>query len=366
MCRPGRARIILVDRPQEDPMYLPRWFVYAALAIAGLVLGWCAQSAALAAPAPTVLPQRLADTVPAPAAGSPAGPLPSSGAETAGALTDADLVTASAASTSSDPLPGSSPPLGDAQSTLTPRQSLAATTRATAAEDEQDATTADLDLPWYHLLNPLVLFGMDRTVDIAGFEDHSINVAGSGQFVVYDDSNLFVNRSGKINSNTGDTDSAGLNAVDTVDSDVSSGPHCDDGCDDESIIGAEHGHFDEADGGDDEDEEEDEDSEEASDERVGAFALALDAEDPRETRDEADTGDEPTQPIDPGGVEIGGDGWDDLAVRLAGRDNVIVYDDSNVVFGGTGDVNAQIGDSDTGGTVTMHTVRSTIRGGVSR
>jgi hypothetical protein len=37
-----------------------------------------------------------------------------------------------------------------------------------------------------------------------------------------------------------------------------------------------------------------------------------------------------------------------------------------VVMGGVGDVNAQIGDSDTGGTVTMGTVDSEVHGGNSR
>ena len=40
-------------------------------------------------------------------------------------------------------------------------------------------------------------------------------------------------------------------------------------------------------------------------------------------------------------------------MRAEGEDKIVSYDDSNVVIGGTGDVNAQIGDSDTGGTVAM-------------
>ena len=63
---------------------------------------------------------------------------------------------------------------------------------------------------------------------------------------------------------------------------------------------------------------------------------------------------------------VGGDGIDDLSERVDGNFNVSTYDDSNVVIGGTGDVNAQIGDSDTGGTVTMGTVDSTVSGGNSR
>jgi hypothetical protein len=48
-------------------------------------------------------------------------------------------------------------------------------------------------------------------------------------------------------------------------------------------------------------------------------------------------------------VVIGGDGYDDLAVRSRGDRNVVSYDDSNVVIGGSGDVSAQIGDCGEGG-----------------
>ena len=63
---------------------------------------------------------------------------------------------------------------------------------------------------------------------------------------------------------------------------------------------------------------------------------------------------------------VGADGYDDVSIRSHGRNDIVTYDDSNVTIGGEGKVNAQIGDSDTGGTVTMHTVDSTVRGGVSR
>ena len=97
------------------------------------------------------------------------------------------------------------------------------------------------------LISPIVSFSTGRAVDIAGYEDHSLAVRGQRNVVTYDDSNVFIDRFGQINANTGDTDSAGLNAVDTVRSNVSAGPHCDDGCDDESIIQARAGVFDEGD-----------------------------------------------------------------------------------------------------------------------
>ncbi len=43
--------------------------------------------------------------------------------------------------------------------------------------------------------------------------------------------------------------------------------------------------------------------------------------------------------------------------------NIVTYDDSNVVIGGTGDVNAQIGDSDTGGAVVIGVHDSDVEAG---
>ena len=245
------------------------------------------------------------------------------------------------------------------------------------------------------LTSPIVSFSDGRAVDIAGYEDHSLAVRGARNVVTYDDSNVFVERNGQINANTGDTDSAGLNAVDTVRSKVSAGPHCDDGCDDESIIQAEAGVFDEGDvaidgdgnvvfapdGGDeDSDDDSDDDSlpsdngddEDAEDDESDDGDVS-DPVEPPETREEADStreaadsGVDPAQAPPGDSLVIGGDGYDDLGLRIEGNDQVITYDDSNVVIGGTGDVNAQIGDSDTGGTVSMHTVDSEVHGGESK
>jgi hypothetical protein len=239
------------------------------------------------------------------------------------------------------------------------------------------------------LVSAFISYTQNRTADIAGFEDHSVLTRGTGNVVTYDDSNVFVNRDGKINANTGDTDSAGLNAVDTLRSTVSAGPHCDDGCDDESIIQAHAGVFDEGDvavdgngnvvwapdsageSATDDDSDDDslpadngDDSDAADDESDDGDAS--DPAEPAETRDEADNGPEPEGIPAPGALIVGGDGIDDLSERVDGNFNVSTYDDSNVVLGGTGDVNAQIGDSDTGGTVTMGTVDSTVSGGNSR
>ena len=62
---------------------------------------------------------------------------------------------------------------------------------------------------------------------------------------------------------------------------------------------------------------------------------------------------------------IGGDGYDDLSVDVTGVGHVVSYDDSNVVIGGEGRVNAQIGDSDTSGAVVMGVTNSIIQAGDS-
>ncbi len=84
------------------------------------------------------------------------------------------------------------------------------------------------------------------------------------------------------------------------------------------------------------------------------------------TRQAADNGNDPVGRAADGSLTVGGDGIDDLSERVDGVGNIATYDDSNVVIGGSGDVNAQIGDSDTGGTVVMDVVDSTVSGGNSR
>ncbi|SDS04103.1 hypothetical protein [Microlunatus soli] len=213
---------------------------------------------------------------------------------------------------------------------------------------------------------------------ISGLEDHSVNVRGDDQIVTYDDSNVFINRNGRINANTGDTDSSGLNAVDVSGSTVRSGNS-----------------------GDREDQEEaDEGSEEAEDEEPADARTHADKEGSAEH--EADSADRgvPVERARSGGradsnrpaadtpiaadrararasvtdegastadgddaLVIGADGIDDVSIRSHGNRNVISYDDSNVVIGGSGAVNAQIGDSDTGGAVVMGIKHSDVRAG---
>jgi hypothetical protein len=48
---------------------------------------------------------------------------------------------------------------------------------------------------------------------------------------------------------------------------------------------------------------------------------------------------------------------------LCGNRNIVTYDDSNVVVGGTGNVASQIGDADTAGAVVMRIVDSHVEAG---
>jgi hypothetical protein len=61
-------------------------------------------------------------------------------------------------------------------------------------------------------------------------------------------------------------------------------------------------------------------------------------------------------------VVIGADGYDDDDNRAVGENLMITRDDDNVVIGGTGDVNAQIGDSEQGAVI-MGVTRTFIQGG---
>ena len=51
------------------------------------------------------------------------------------------------------------------------------------------------------------------------------------------------------------------------------------------------------------------------------------------TREAADSGVDPAQNPPGDSLVIGGDGCDDLGVRVDGQDQVVTYDDSNVVMG---------------------------------
>jgi hypothetical protein len=167
-----------------------------------------------------------------------------------------------------------------------------------------------------------------RSVGIAGWENHAIDVGGDDNLVTYDDSNLFMQRIGTLNGNTGDTDTSGLNVVDAQRSVVRSG----------------------ASGNSDESPD------------PPPFAVARPGAPSASAVLGVPTANGAASVTDINGVStataqdslvVGGDGMDDNGVRVLGNRNVATYDDGNVTIGGLGNVNSQIGDSDTSGTVAM-------------
>ncbi len=180
-----------------------------------------------------------------------------------------------------------------------------------------------------------------RAVGIAGIQDHSLEVTGDDNVLAYDDSNVVKNRTGTVNGNTGDTDTSGLNVVDAARSVVRSG---DSGSsvatpdapsrDPASPVSAP--------------------GSEAVVNPTGAAASASVAD-----------GNGVSTATGADSLVIGGDGIDDNGVRVIGDRNVVTYDDGNVAVGGSGDVNAQIGDSDTSGAVVMAVRDSDIAAGDS-
>ena len=202
------------------------------------------------------------------------------------------------------------------------------------------------------------------SVAISGFEDHSVSVLGDDQVTTYDDSNVFLFRNGDINANTGDTDSSGLNAVDVWDSRVRAGNSGDGEDVEEAEVADSEGApvadrttaptGDDSDASNVADTGSDDDDENASSE-TGAEEIGSSG---------ATVSDEgASTAVGAHSLVVGADGYDDVSIRTQGNGNITTYDDSNVVIGGTGHVNAQIGDSDTGGTVVMGIHGSDISGG---
>ena len=154
-------------------------------------------------------------------------------------------------------------------------------------------------------------------------------MSGNTNLVSYEDSNLFYERAGNLNANTGDTRTSGLNVVDSIGSAVQSGNSTTmadssgqpDGC------GGAPGAAPPV------------PSSGASAGVVGSDNTAV------------ATGDDV--------LVIGGDGVQDGGVTVDGDRNVVTYDDGNVAVGGTGDMNAQVGDSESGGAVVMKVRDST-------
>ena len=254
------------------------------------------------------------------------------------------------------------------------------------------------------------------------WESYRLDVAGQDITVTADDSNVFRHRDGKLNGNTGDTDASGLNVVDARDS-VILGTESADEAPWQTRAAMR---VDLASAGADSDSEEAEEAEEAgltgevaeaaeppsqstdatpatdskrparSRPRPSAAAPVppataagdddedADEDDAGDTDDEGDgmdfpyrewvasvrrnratavnTDDGTTLASGADALVIGSDGYDDDDVRATGSNITITRDDGNVVLGGTGKVNAQIGDSEQGAVI-MDVRRTFIKGG---
>jgi hypothetical protein len=251
-----------------------------------------------------------------------------------------------------------------------------------------------------------------RAVAFSEWESYRTDVAGENILVTTDDSNFVRDRNGKINGNTGDTDASGLNVTDASDS-VIYGTESADFPPWDPNGSADEEEPEEADESEEEGSEPDEVDDVAIDSRAvihdvaamlarapvpeGAAVAAVVA--PSECDpDGDDCGDDEAPPAggssddfdfpyvewvqsasrdvassvhtDEGttlasgadALVIGADGYDDDDNRAAGKNIIITRDDGNVVIGGTGDVNAQIGDSEQGAVI-MDVERVFIQGG---
>lgn len=222
-----------------------------------------------------------------------------------------------------------------------PRYTPSPQTGSSPQEPAAGAPTADR--------SPFPSPGKGQGMAISGYEDHSVNVSGEDQIAVYDDSNLFVDRNGQVNANTGDTDSSGMNAVDVSGSTVRSGNHIEDG----------------ENGDDDERVRQDPQPQEAPTGQAAAPNGSGTESGPKGQSSGTVTDEGESSATGASATTIGADGYDDLGAGLHGKRNIVAYDDSNVVLGGTGKTNTQIGDSDTSGTVVMGIHDSHIESGNS-
>jgi hypothetical protein len=176
-----------------------------------------------------------------------------------------------------------------------------------------------------------------RAIAIDGYQDRTIAVVGNDNLLTKEDSNIFYQRSGHLNGNTGDTDSSGLNVVDATGSLVRSG---------NSGTPPDPAPVDQASAG-------------SSPAAVtaapapGAASASVAGPNGTATATGADS------------LAIGGPGVVDTSMQVYGERNVTTSDDGNVTVGGVGDVNAQVGDSDTSGAVVMDVTDSEITTGNS-
>jgi hypothetical protein len=176
-----------------------------------------------------------------------------------------------------------------------------------------------------------------RAVAIDGYQNRTITVVGNDNLLTKEDSNIFYQRAGHLNGNTGDTDSSGLNVVDATGSLVRSGnssaPPDPAPVDQASTVPSP--------------------AAVAATPAPGAASASVAGPNGTATATGADS------------LAIGGPGVVDTSMQVLGDRNITTSDDGNVTVGGVGNVNAQVGDSDTSGAVVMDVTGSEITSGNS-
>jgi hypothetical protein len=176
-----------------------------------------------------------------------------------------------------------------------------------------------------------------RAVAIAGYQDMTIAVVGNDNLLTKEDSNLFYQRAGHLNGNTGDTDTSGLNVVDATGSLIrsgTSGAQLDPAPVDQASAGSVPPAVGAA-------------------PAPGVASASVAGPNGTATATGADS------------LAIGGPGVVDTSMQVYGERNVTTSDDGNVTVGGVGDMNAQVGDSQTSGAVVMDVTGSEITTGNS-
>lgn len=240
-----------------------------------------------------------------------------------------------------------------------------------------------------------------RGVAFSEWESYRTDVAGRNILVTTDDSNFFRERDGKINANTGDTDASGLNLMSAVNSVIFGTESADEAPYQTAaaalvdLASASGGGDRDGQDSDDDDQDDDSDDDSDDDESDGAasrvpmpvpppvssapLATAMvttssgcdpDGDDCGGAQEEWDfpyaewlrringtfgtaihTDEGTTLASGRDALVIGGDGYDDDDNRAVGENIIITRDDGNVVIGGSGPVNAQIGDSEQGAVI---------------
>jgi hypothetical protein len=297
------------------------------------------------------------------------------------------------AATVSTPAATPTPTPAAAPSAAAPAPVPSATPISAAASDAAGEAPPTLQIPPFFgedLLKPLP-GTKTRGVAFSEWESYRTDVMGRNIIVTTDDSNFFQDRNGKLNGNTGDTDASGLNVVAATDSVIFGSesadqapwqtdppePDDDEGEDEDSdAAGSQATQPTNGTSGEDQDADTD-----TGDDRLAAASAAFI---PLAAAGDDDSFDFPyttwLDQLSPSystaihtdegttlasGQEafvIGGDGYDDDDNRVTGENIVVTRDDGNVVLGGVGDVNAQIGDSEQGAVI-MDVTRTYIKGG---